>query len=280
MPASSSQADRSRRRRTTESPSIATPVGNASSRTGASSGASRAKRPSAASVSSTTFVPNGDSPWSTSAKGTTRLRSSRSWTSNSTNQSSGPTGSCTRRHTRTRPPTTVADLTHVSTTAARARTLAGSSDGGNHGSADTNDRIQASANVGRPGRRRIRATFSAANWSRTMPSTASASRDAARRCASADRSGTNPATRARSCDAAGVGHHHERLRPSPSTARPGRTRPLVTSALATRATVSSAGSAVGDFGRAWATADHHGSVALRRCAVWTSARRGTQRSGR
>jgi hypothetical protein len=160
----------------------------------------------------------------------------------------------------------VADLTHASTTSARARTLAGSTDGGNHGSADTNDRIHASANVGRPGRRRTRATFSAANWSRTMPSTASASRDAARRCASADPSGTNPATSAR-CDAAGAGHHHERLRPSPSTARPGRTRPLVTSALATRATVSSAGSAVGDFGRALATADHHGSVALPRCGV-------------
>jgi hypothetical protein len=198
----------------------------------------------------------------------TRLGSSRSWTSSSTSQSSGPTGSCTRRHSRTRPPTTVADLTHASTTSARARTLAGSSDRGNHGSADTNDRIQASANVGRPGRRRTRATFSAANWSRTMPSTASASRDAARRCASADPSGTNPATSAR-CDAAGAGHHHERLRPSPSTARPGRTRPLVTSALATRATVSCAGSAVGDFGRARATADHHDSVTLRRCAAWT-----------
>lgn len=248
MPASSRAPARSRSSRRTDAPSSATLSGAASSRTAPSSGARRTIRPSEVRTSSTAEAPNGDRPDQTSLRGSIRLGSSRSWTSSSTVHPSPRSGSRTRRHSRTRPAMTAPLRTHVVTASARARTLAGSSDAGSHGSAETSDRAHASATAGRPPRLGTSVSLSPASRLRTVASTASARSCAARRWPAPDGSTTKPAIKDR-CDAAGNGHHQERLRPSGSTLRPGTTRPAATMARATSSTASRSGSRTVVVGR-------------------------------
>ena len=73
-------------------------VGSGSSSTDASSGASRANRPSPRSISSIAKGPSDTLPSHTCAADTSKLGSSRSCARSSTVQSSPPSGSRTRRH--------------------------------------------------------------------------------------------------------------------------------------------------------------------------------------
>jgi hypothetical protein len=119
---------------------------------------------------------------------------------------------------------------HAETASAKARTLAGWSEAGSHGSAETSDLTQASATAGRPPRLGASTSFSPASRPRTMASTGPASLSAARRWPAPEGSTTRLAIQPR-CDAAGNGHHQERLRQSGSTVRPGTTLPAATQCL-------------------------------------------------
>ena len=204
-------------------------------------------------MSSIAAPANGDRRSQTSRNETSRLDSSRSCASSSIIHVSSSIGSCTRRQSRTWPAPTAPVRTHSVISSASARALSGSTECGSHGSGATNARAHASVTVGRPLRRAPSWVLARTSRSRTIASTAWASRAAASRCPAGDGSVTNVATSDR-CDAPGNGHHHERARPSSSTVRPGMTCPLVTSARATSSTASSLGPSVRAFSRDVATA--------------------------
>ena len=254
MPPSISVETRSSTSATTARPSRTTLSGSGSSRTDASSGASRANRPRPRSISSTANGPRGTLPSHTCAAETSKLGSSRSCARSSTIQSSPPSGSRTRKHNRTRPSIAAPDATHSTTTRSNARTFSTSTDRGSQGSRSVNECTHASGTVRRPGRGPRRLVPASTSRPRTSESTAVASRVAATRCASTDESAQREAIRSRS-PAEGIGHHHERARPSSPTASPGTNLPDSTRHRAA-ASASSSSEAIAVAARVAMAANH------------------------